>query len=121
LLALPDDTWGEISEPFKGRMGESPDTTPKESTLHQNYPNPFNPVTQIRYGLPSESHVSLKIYDVLGREIAVLVNDEIKAAGWHTITWDSRDGGGSRVASGIYVCRLIVGENAQNLKIVLMK
>jgi ligand-binding sensor domain-containing protein len=90
-------------------------------SLLQNYPNPFNPVTQIRYGLPSEIRVSIKIYDILGREIAVLVNNETKQAGWHTIYWNGTNKNGIAVSSGVYICRFIAGTNVQNLKINIIR
>ena len=90
-------------------------------SLLQNYPNPFNPVTQIRYGLPSEIRVSIKIYDILGREITVLVNNETKQAGWHTIYWNGTNKNGIAVSSGVYICRFIAGTNVQNLKINMIR
>jgi hypothetical protein len=75
---------------------------PIECKLYENYPNPFNPSTHIQYQLPATSRVSLKVYDLLGREVAVLV-DEMKDAGSYTITFD-----GSKHASGIYFVRMNV-------------
>jgi hypothetical protein len=73
---------------------------PKEFALEQNYPNPFNPTTRIRFGIPVSGFVSLKVFDVLGREVATLVN-EPKAAGKHTREFDA-----SSLASGMYFYRL---------------
>jgi protocatechuate 3,4-dioxygenase beta subunit len=73
---------------------------PKEYALMQNFPNPFNPTTMIRYALPSYSKVSLKIYDVLGREVATVVNEE-QPAGWREVRWDA-----SSISSGIYFYRI---------------
>jgi flagellar hook assembly protein FlgD len=80
-------------------------TIPDRFVLHQNSPNPFNPSTQLAYNLSAEANVSLTIYDLLGREIAQLV-DRHEAAGYHTATWtpDQRSGG----ASGMYIARLRV-------------
>jgi hypothetical protein len=74
--------------------------SPKELHLTQNYPNPFNPATQIRYTLPRPSFVTLKIYDVLGNEMAMLVN-ELQTAGTYEVSWEARG-----FASGVYFCRL---------------
>lgn len=72
------------------------DGIPEDYALFQNYPNPFNPVTKIKFGLPEASKVSLKIYDVLGREIATLINSE-QNAGYYEYNWNAID-----IASGIY-------------------
>ena len=78
---------------------------PREFALSQNYPNPFNPSTLIRYALPVESRVSLRIYNVLGQEVGTLVND-VQGAGYRSISWDSRTAGGVQAASGVYFMRL---------------
>jgi ligand-binding sensor domain-containing protein len=102
-------------------INENENRIPPSCFLEQNYPNPFNPLTQIRYRLPSETRVCLKIYDVLGKETAVLVDDEIKPQGWHTVTWNARDKYGNSVASGIYFCRLVAGTYAQAIKLALLR
>ena len=76
------------------------ETKPSIFELLQNYPNPFNPKTVIRYSLSVNSLASLRIYDVLGREIARLV-DGRQEAGWYTVSWDARN-----VPSGVYFYRL---------------
>jgi hypothetical protein len=78
---------------------------PKVFALEQNYPNPFNPVTQIKYALPNESFVALKVYNVLGQEIITLVN-QVQKAGYMTVTWDGRNNLGHTVGSGIYFYRI---------------
>jgi hypothetical protein len=72
---------------------------PTEFALHQNYPNPFNPTTTIKYDLPEQSHVSLVIYDVLGRKVVELENG-VKGGGYHLATWNA-----GNVASGVYFAR----------------
>jgi hypothetical protein len=83
--------------------------------LAQNYPNPFNPATTISYQLAVSSHVTLKVYDVLGREVAALV-DENKTAGSYQAKFD-----GSRFASGVYFYRLEAGSYSATRRFVLMK
>lgn len=82
---------------------------PKVFALDQNYPNPFNPTTSIRYALPADAHVSLKIYNVAGQEVAQLV-DAIEQAGYHTISWNSRNLEGNDVGSGVYLIRIIASD-----------
>jgi|GEM_PF-5622200 len=85
-------------------------------SLEQNYPNPFNPSTRIRYSVPEETgFVSLKVYDILGTEIAVLVNEE-KPAGTYETTFD-----GTNFSTGIYLCKLQSGKYSETKKIILMK
>lgn len=86
---------------------------PRTFILEQNYPNPFNSSTKIIIGLPAREHVSLKIYDILGREIVTLVNG-IKSAGFYEYEWDALN-----YASGIYIYRLIT-ETSQLSKIMLL-
>ena len=83
--------------------------------LKQNYPNPFNPSTQIAYEIPSSGHVSLKMFDVLGKEITTLVNTE-QSAGQYTV-----DVNASSLTSGIYIYQLCSGTNMQSKKMLLTK
>ena len=78
----------------------TPDDVPGTLVLEQNYPNPFNPSTTIKFSLPQAGYATLKVYDVLGMEIASLVADDL-SAGTYTVTWDAGD-----VASGVYFYRL---------------
>jgi hypothetical protein len=83
--------------------------------LEQNYPNPFNPKTVVSSQLPVVSSVKLAIYDLLGREVAVLV-DERRAAGNYQDTFD-----GSGLASGVYVCRMTAGSYVSSRQMILIK
>ncbi|NUM81802.1 T9SS type A sorting domain-containing protein, partial [bacterium] len=78
---------------------------PKEFSLNQNYPNPFNPSTHIRYAIPKQGRVTLKVYNILGHEVRTL-EDGFKETGIYDKTWDSKDVLGRQAASGIYVYRL---------------
>ena len=84
-------------------------------TLYQNYPNPFNPSTKIRWQLPVGSHQTLKIYDVLGHEVATLV-DEYKPAGTYEFTWNAE-----QLPSGVYFYQLRANDFVQTKKMILMK
>ncbi|UCE17269.1 MAG: T9SS type A sorting domain-containing protein [Gemmatimonadota bacterium] len=91
---------------------------PAEYHLAQNYPNPFNPTTEIRYqisGMRSSVHTTLKVYNILGQEVATLV-DEAKEPGYHSVTWGAFD-----VASGVYFYRLTVGDYTATRSMILMK
>jgi hypothetical protein len=83
--------------------------------LQQNFPNPFNPITQIRFSLAEQSQVTLKVYNILGKEITTLVN-EVKGAGVHEISFD-----GSGLSSGVYFYTLQAGKSTQTRKMILMK
>lgn len=76
---------------------------PKEFNLYQNYPNPFNPLTKIKYDLPKNSNVTIVVYDLLGREVTKLVNNEFKTAGRYEINWNAVN-----YASGVYIYRIHV-------------
>ena len=86
-----------------------------EFRLDPAYPNPFNASTVIKYSLPAAGHVSLKVFDVLGREVATLINSTLEA-GEHTYTFDA-----GNLASGIYFCQLNSGSNIRMVKFVLIK
>jgi beta-glucosidase len=88
---------------------------PLVTKLDQNYPNPFNPTTVITYQLLTHGYATLKVYDMLGREVATLVDGE-KSAGVHTVSWDA-----SRLSSGVFLYRLKVGNINDVKKMVLMK
>ncbi|HZY10891.1 MAG TPA: T9SS type A sorting domain-containing protein, partial [Bacteroidota bacterium] len=78
---------------------------PVQYRLYQNYPNPFNPVTVIKYQVPVPSKVTLRIYNILGQEVVNLV-DEIQDEGFMSVEWNSLNGDGRMVASGVYFYRL---------------
>jgi glucuronoarabinoxylan endo-1,4-beta-xylanase len=83
--------------------------------LYQNYPNPFNPSTTIKYELPRTSQVNLSVFDILGREVSLLVNDK-RDAGVYEVKFD-----GSNLASGVYVYRLMAGGVVQSRKLMILK
>jgi endo-1,4-beta-xylanase len=94
---------------------------PSDFILEQNHPNPFNPKTNINFSLSKSAKISLKIYDILGREIAILVNDNL-AADDYTVTWDAKSPEGSKAASGIYFYSLFAGNTVViSKKMVLIK
>jgi hypothetical protein len=78
---------------------------PEEFGLMQNYPNPFNPSTRIEYALPVDSRVKISIFDITGREIVRLL-DDVRPAGYGSVTWDATTAAGNRVGSGVYFYRI---------------
>jgi hypothetical protein len=96
------------------------DGVPERTALHQNAPNPFNPATTIRFDLATPTHVRLHIYDVSGRLVRALVDEELAAA-VHRVTWSGYDDLGRSIGSGIYFYRLKAGDFSETRKLVLMK
>jgi hypothetical protein len=88
--------------------------------LDQNYPNPFNPSTVIRFAVPKFQQVSLVVYDLLGRKVKTLVNEE-RHAGDHRVTWDATNEGGTVVASGVYFYQLKAGDLVKTQKMLLLR
>jgi len=88
---------------------------PTEFALEQNYPNPFNPATTIKFSIPEQSIVTLKIYDVLGREVSTLVNN-VKNAGSHEVNFNA-----SNLASGMYIYKITAGNYTASKKMMLLK
>jgi len=90
-------------------------TLPVTCQLYQNYPNPFNPVTKIRFDLPKNTYTKLIIYDMLGREIETIVNEQL-VAGSYEVNWDARSYSG-----GVYYYRLQAGDFVETRKMILVK
>jgi hypothetical protein len=90
-------------------------TIPNEFSLGQNYPNPFNPLTTIEFDLPQSGYVTLKVYNLLGKEVASLVSGEL-TAGIYRVNWNAND-----AASGIYYYRLQSGKFVGAKRLVLLK
>ena len=120
VTRLPSDTWASFWE-FK--VFGSPSITeteeaveiPTEFKAYQNYPNPFNPTTLIKYQLPVESHVVLKVYDIIGREIETLVN-RIQNAGYYSITFNANG-----LPSGVYIYSIRADNFSDIRKMILLK
>jgi N-acetylneuraminic acid mutarotase len=102
-------------EPVTGMEDENNRLIPDEYSLSQNHPNPFNPTTKIKYGLPNAGLVTIKVYDVLGNEVATIVNEE-RYAGNYEITWYAE-----QLPSGIYFYRIQAGSFVETKKMILMK
>lgn len=96
-------------------VSRNPGSVPSSFLLAQNYPNPFNPSTMINYQLPMSNYVTLKVHDLLGREVATLVNEK-EDPGTYSVKWDA-----SKMSSGIYFCRLTAGSLVQVRKMLFVK
>jgi hypothetical protein len=93
---------------------------PKDYEISQNYPNPFNPDTYIKYQLPKNSNVLIKIFNSLGQEIKTLVNEE-KTAGYYTVHWNGTDSNNIKVGTGIYFYRMSVEQFSKTRKMLLLE
>ncbi|MBI4427939.1 MAG: T9SS type A sorting domain-containing protein [Ignavibacteriales bacterium] len=100
---------------FTTSVSKQTSTIPFEYDLSQNYPNPFNPSTEIQFSLPYRSYVTLTIFDLLGREVATLVSEELSAGSYST-RWDA-----AGMPSGVYLYRLQAGEFVETKKLLLLR
>jgi hypothetical protein len=98
-----------------GEPHDALEAIPVTFRLQQNYPNPFNPTTVIRFDMPRSAFISLRVYNVLGQEVAVLVN-QVEDAGTKSVEWDALS-----VPSGIYICRLVTDGAVSSTKMMLLK
>jgi hypothetical protein len=101
-------------------VNEGNGTLPGSFALAQNYPNPFNPSTEIKFELPEKSHVTLTVYNVLGQEVKVLVNEELSAGNYSEV-WDGRDARGKQVTTGVYFYKLQAGTWSETKKMTFLK
>lgn len=106
---------GQLFDNANLNTDKSTDISPEGYVLESNYPNPFNPSTTISFSIPQAQHVSLVVYDALGREVATLVDSEL-GSGSHTVTFD-----GKNLSSGVYIYRIRAGDFVQEKKMQLVK
>jgi len=109
------DSTIDLSDQTTDVKDHNSDEKPSGYALLQNYPNPFNPITTIIYQLPNQSHVILKVFDLLGREVATLVNG-VEAAGYKSVTFNANG-----LSSGMYYYRLQVGKYIETKKLLLLR
>lgn len=95
--------------------------TPDDYQLNQNYPNPFNPSTTINFVLPLNKKVTVKVYDMTGKEVVTLADGMDYAKGSHSIVWNGRDASGKTVASGAYIAKMSAGNVEKSVKMMLLK
>ena len=117
----PDVIIGEYNGNFSYYRNQNPtsvenrESLPVTFALEQNYPNPFNPSTHFQFSIVNRQLTTLKVFDILGREVTTLVN-EVKSPGRYTVKWDATNN-----PSGVYLCRLTAGASSQTRKAILMK
>jgi hypothetical protein len=97
-----------------------PTPLPEKFNLYQNYPNPFNPSTKVRFEIPEHSNVSIKVYNILGKEITTSLEKEL-SPGNYTIDWEAKDGNGQLLPAGVYFIKLNAGSFSKTIKAVLLK
>lgn len=117
LDSLPPTTSNFIITFIRSLIGINPISSivPKEFFVNQNYPNPFNPTTKIKFGLPKNDFISAKVYEILGREVQVLANENLKP-GEYEIEWNA-----SSLPSGVYFIKITGSENVKILRSVIVK
>ena len=120
IVAASDGGSIKIYQIYNRREENKPDILPTGFTLKQNYPNPFNNRTTILYSLPQDEHVTIAIYNILGRQVKVLV-DENKTKNNYEVYWDGTNNQNHQVASGIYLYRMQAGDVTELRKMVLVK
>ncbi len=109
------DSW-EIAVSYLRIQGTEPQTIiPTRYELYQNYPNPFNPITKIQFGVPKQSNVKILLYDVLGREVAV-ITDKTMQPGVHIIDFNT-----GNLSSGVYFYKMVSGDFTSIKKLVILK
>jgi len=119
---LVDSTWSPIF--WVGETDEQvsiiDETLPITYNLYNAFPNPFNPVTTLRYDLPEDAMVNITIYDMMGRKVKTLINDQ-QTPGYRSIQWNATNNTGQPVSAGLYLYRIEAGRFRQTKKMVLLK
>lgn len=112
--------FGDTSKSYYGPLAVTTKQAPQGFRLSQNYPNPFNPTTQFDYEIRDAAQVKITVFNLLGKEVATLVNGH-KPAGIYTVSWDGSDAAGRQAASGIYFYRIQAGDRTDIRKMTKMK
>ena len=103
-----------------GYLQKGKPAIPTVYSLAPAYPNPFNPATTIRFGLPEDAATRLVVYDLMGREVARLLERRL-AAGYHSVVWNGKNAAGAELPSGLYIARLNTARFSKSIKMVLLK
>ncbi|KAA3600444.1 MAG: T9SS C-terminal target domain-containing protein [Calditrichaeota bacterium] len=119
FVVSSSDTF-KFTNPMAVKLSNFENQIPDLFVLHQNYPNPFNPKTNIRFDLPENSQVKLKIYNLLGQEVRTLINEEM-SAGFKSVIWNGKNNSGNFISSGIYVYQIITDKHIKSKKMLFLK
>jgi hypothetical protein len=121
--ALKNETWVWVEGTGESGVGDQPPTVviSGEAELLPAQPNPFNPRTELRFALTAPQVVSLKIYDLQGRLVRTVVDNQSYAAGTQGVDWDGTRDDGQRVSSGVYLVRMTAGRYVGNQPLMLLK
>ena len=120
VSAVELGTPGQQNSSFDALSNDINELLPSVFALHQNYPNPFNPSTNINYDLPEESHVTITVFDIIGKHVKTLVKGN-QLAGFKTIRWDGKNQNNENVAAGMYVYQIKSGLNVLSKKMILLR
>jgi hypothetical protein len=120
-----DNTITEDTTSFTVQAGplevtESGELLPKQFALRQNFPNPFNPETKIRFDLPEQAEVTVRIFNLLGEEVVTLKQEKMPA-GTHTLSWDGRNKAGQVAPNGVYFLRVEADNKVATKKLLLVR
>jgi hypothetical protein len=110
----------QIYKPDSTSYVNENDLNPRTNSLYQNYPNPFNPTTTVKFNLTEREDVSIRVYDILGKEIKLLLEKKL-AVGEYSIQWDGKDNNGNILPGGVYFIQMKAGEYLETIKSVLLK
>jgi hypothetical protein len=112
--------WRTFNIDAYGVLSVNDNNMPIQFALHQNYPNPFNPTTSISYDIPNAGNVTMVIYDMMGREVRKLVDNNMDA-GFQSVTWDATNNFGNPVGAGVYIYQIKADGFTQSKKMILLK
>jgi hypothetical protein len=110
----------DTSKEILTSVDEVDNINPKNFNLFQNYPNPFNPSTNIKFEIKEEGNISIRIFNILGKEIKLLINDKLPT-GEYTIQWGGKDNEGNLLTGGVYFIQMETGKDRQTIKATLLK
>jgi hypothetical protein len=125
-IQIPNDGTGFYrliigNEEYAKQNAEQIPLVPLEYALFQNYPNPFNSTTNIMYNLREKGQVTVEVFDILGRRVKVLANNESQNPGTHKIQWNGKNTNGNYTSSGVYIYRIRANEFSDSKMMVLLK
>jgi hypothetical protein len=112
--------WYPENTPPVASVGRSDFDVPTVYNLSQNYPNPFNPTTNLEFALPQSGQVRIDVYDVTGTHVRTLINENMSAGNFR-ISWNGENTSGSKVASGMYLYRMVAGDYVMTKKMLMLK